>query len=223
MIGVSVILLSEDRAFLKFIALITIPVMHLCYLAAPFLHFDIPNLFDLIGAIPVGNEKAAKVVAYATVFSESISTAHLRSLTPEPRLFIMSNYLSSLDLFRLLFGVDINADAWLGSAAIGYSYHNAFITLHSKTGFVALVFYGLIFFALLVFLRHHRLYFVLLITAMLRWFFDDGIFFESFDYLFYFFVLYAISLVHPVNGRSPSDGMASVTGVSRKIMMGGER
>lgn len=107
-----------------------------------------------------------------------------------PRLSMWLNYLRNLDLFRIIFGANIFTDPWPEGPDFGYNYHNSFINLHSQTGFMGLVVFALMALSLFKFWKSNRFFFVLFSTVIIRWSTDSGIFFESWDFLFYFFIFY---------------------------------
>jgi len=113
-----------------------------------------------------------------------------RETEPSVRLEIWSNYLNNLDIFRLIFGANVFTDPWPEKGVLAYNYHNSFINLHLQTGFMGLITMGLIVFSLFKYFKMNLVYFFLFITVMLRWFTDYGIFFDSFDFIPYFFIFY---------------------------------
>lgn len=110
-----------------------------------------------------------------------------------PRLVMWANYLHNLDLFRLVFGANIFTDPWPQGEEFGYNYHNSWISLHSQTGLMGLVVFALVGLSLLKFWKNNKLFFVLFFAVIIRWSTDTGIFFESWDFLVYFFIFYYLS------------------------------
>lgn len=109
------------------------------------------------------------------------------------RLVLWANYLNNLDLFRLIFGANIFTDPWPQGEEFGYNYHNSWISLHSQTGLMGLVVIGLVGLSLLKFWKNNKLFFVLFSTVIIRWSTDAGLFFESWDFLVYFFIFFYLS------------------------------
>jgi hypothetical protein len=107
---------------------------------------------------------------------------------PDPRIFIWSNYFNNLDVFKVFFGANVHTDPWPDGAIYAYNYHNIFIQLHLQTGLIAIVFYILICSALVKFCRTNKVFFVLLLTICLRGMTDSFLFFESWDFILYFFI-----------------------------------
>jgi hypothetical protein len=110
-----------------------------------------------------------------------------------PRLVMWANYLNNLDFYRLVFGANIFTDPWPEGEEFGYNYHNSWINLHSQTGLMGLVIMALVGLSLLKFWKNNKLFFVLFMAVILRWSTDSGIFFESWDFLVYFFIFYYLS------------------------------
>jgi hypothetical protein len=109
------------------------------------------------------------------------------------RLVLWANYLNNLDFFRLVFGANIFTDPWPQGEEFAFNYHNSWISLHSQTGLMGLVVIALVGFSLLKFWKNNKLFFVLFSAVITRWFTDAGIFFESWDFLVYFFIFYYLS------------------------------
>lgn len=109
------------------------------------------------------------------------------------RLVLWANYLNNLDLFRLIFGANIFIDPWPQGEEFGYNYHNSWISLHSQTGLMGLVVIGLVGLSLLKFWKNNKLFFVLFSSVIIRWSTDAGLFFESWDFLVYFFIFFYLS------------------------------
>lgn len=110
-----------------------------------------------------------------------------------PRLVMWTNYLHNLDFFRLVFGANIFTDPWPEGEELGYNYHNSWISLHSQTGLMGLVIFALVALSLLKFWKNNKLFFVLFSAVIIRWSTDTGLFFESWDFLVYFFIFYYLS------------------------------
>ncbi len=109
------------------------------------------------------------------------------------RLVLWANYFNNLDFSRLFFGANIFTDPWPQGEEFGYNYHNSWISLHSQTGLMGLVVIALVGLSLLKFWKNNKLFFVLFSAVITRWSTDAGIFFESWDFLMYFFIFYYLS------------------------------
>jgi len=107
---------------------------------------------------------------------------------PDPRIFIWSNYFNNLDVVKVFFGANVHTDPWPDGAIYAYNYHNIFIHLHLQTGVFLIVFCILICSALVKFCRTNKLFFVLLLAICLRGMTDTFLFFESWDFIIYFFI-----------------------------------
>lgn len=125
-----------------------------------------------------------------------------------PRLMMWANYLHNLDFFRLVFGANIFTDPWPQGEEFGYNYHNSWISLHSQTGLMGLVVIALVGLSLLKFWKNNKLFFVLFSAVIIRWSTDTGIFFESWDFLVYFFIFYYLSGKADMPGRSGQESNA---------------
>jgi hypothetical protein len=113
-----------------------------------------------------------------------------REVTPSERMDIWAYYFNNLDIFRLIFGVNVHTDPWPEREYLAYNYHNSFINLHLQTGFMGLITIALIIFSLLKYYRINQVFFFLFLTVIFRWSTDLGIFFDSFDFIPFFFIFY---------------------------------
>ena len=109
---------------------------------------------------------------------------------PDVRIEIWQNYLNNLDFFRLIFGANILTDPWPDGELLNYNYHNSYINIHSKTGIMGLITMVFMFFSLIKFYKKNIMFFILFITIILRWSTDIGLFFESWDFIIFFFIFY---------------------------------
>jgi hypothetical protein len=120
---------------------------------------------------------------------------------PDVRFAFWSNYFNNLDTFRVFFGANVLTDPWPDGELHAYNYHNMFIHLHLQTGLMAIVFYILILSSLVKFWRTNKVFFVALLAICLRGMTDTFLFFESWDFIIYFFVYYFLrDLYLSING-----------------------
>jgi len=119
-----------------------------------------------------------------------------RAKEPSARLKIWANYFNNLDAFRFIFGANVFTDPWPEKEILGYNYHNSFISLHSKTGIMGIITMALIIFSLLRYCITNQVFFFLFLTVILRWSTDYGIFFDSFDFIPFFFIFYFLKDIH---------------------------
>jgi len=115
---------------------------------------------------------------------------------PSERLKMWGNYFNNLDLFRLLFGVNVTEDPWIEGEVLGYNYHNSFINLHLQTGMMGLITLALILFTFFKYYRIHQVFLVLWLTLIVRSSTDLLIFFGPFDFLPFFFIFYLLKHPH---------------------------
>jgi hypothetical protein len=115
---------------------------------------------------------------------------------PSERLNMWTNYFYNIDIFRLLFGVNIVEDPWPEGEIFEYNIHNSFINLHLQTGFMGLFTIALIIFAFFKFYRTNQVFLILLLTIVLRSSTDLLIFFGPFDFVPFFFIFYFIKSSH---------------------------
>ncbi len=127
--------------------------------------------------------------------SGSILNILVKSEGDEPRLEIWENYFQNLDTFRLIFGANTKTDPWPDGEFLAYNYHNTFINLHSQTGFMGLVTIFILILALINFYRFDKIFFILLFVLLIRWFTDIGLYFESWDFLPFFFTFVMLSRI----------------------------
>ena len=117
----------------------------------------------------------------------------VRSQEEEARIDIWANYFNNLDIFRFLFGANIKTDPWPDGQILAYNYHNTFINFHSQTGLMGVITIIILIFALFNFSQSNKLLFVLLLALVARWFTDIGLYFESWDYLPFYFTFIVIT------------------------------
>ncbi len=125
------------------------------------------------------------------------------------RMDIWANYFNNLDIFHFIFGANIFNDPWAEKEILAYNYHNSFISLHSKIGFMGLITMALIIFSLFKFYRTNQVFLFLFLTVILRWSTDFGIFFDSFDFIPFFFIFYFLKR------RSLSSSSPSISSIYR--------
>lgn len=118
------------------------------------------------------------------------ASTHDVNILESRRWIFWSNYFNNLDVFRLIFGVNVLEDPWPEGAAMDYNYHNSFIHLHLQTGLMGLITIALILFALFKFYRTNKIYFFLLLSFILRASTDFFVFFSRFDFILFFFIFY---------------------------------
>jgi hypothetical protein len=117
------------------------------------------------------------------------------------------NYFQGLDAQGFIFGVPSKYEL-IDGKIFRYNYHNSFLALHAKIGIFSLPFLICLIWSAFVLLKHNKLFLVLLASASMRWFVDEGMFFESFDFIFYFFIFYAIYVVGTVKSDKGSQKFA---------------
>jgi hypothetical protein len=127
-----------------------------------------------------------------SIFGNAIDHYLARQMAtgPSERWTMWMNYFNNLDIFRLIFGVNVVEDPWPEGEINEYNYHNSFINLHLQTGFMGLITLALIIFLLFKFFRINQVFLFLLLTVILRWSTDNFIFFGSFDFIPFFFIFY---------------------------------
>lgn len=131
-----------------------------------------------------------KILEFGSSFSfsrGSILNIVVKSEGDEPRFEIWSNYLKNLDTFRLIFGANVKTDPWPDGAELAYNYHNTFINLHSQTGLMGILTLFILLLALFRLFWYDKIYFILFAALFTRWFTDIGLYFESWDFLPFFF------------------------------------
>jgi hypothetical protein len=111
---------------------------------------------------------------------------------PDVRVDIWQNYFNNLDFYRLIFGANVLTDPWPEGEVLAYNYHNTFINLHLQTGFMGIATIFLFIVSLTKFLLKNQIFFVLFLSLSIRWFTDIGLYFESWDYLPFFFTSMAL-------------------------------
>ena len=122
-------------------------------------------------------------------------TSYLRftthSFIQEPRIFILKDYLNNLNITNILFGINLK-NSWPGGLIYNFDLHNSFLNLTSMAGLIGWCNILMSIFALLIFLRKNLLFFILFLSLIVLCTTDGFIFFESWDFLFLFFIVNAI-------------------------------
>ena len=108
---------------------------------------------------------------------------------PDVRVELWQNYFN---FYRVLFGANVLTDPWPDGKEWAYNYHNTYINLHLQTGLMGIFTIFLFIYSLTKFLFNNQIFFVLFLTLSLRWFTDTGLYFESWDYLPFFFTFLAL-------------------------------
>lgn len=137
-----------------------------------------------------------QVVSFALnvpFLTRSATNYLVRNQQEEARIEIWGNYFNNLDIFRFLFGANIKTDPWPDGQTLAYNYHNTFINLHSQTGLMGVITIIILIFALFKFSQSNKLLFVLLLALVARWFTDIGLYFESWDFLPFYFTFIVIT------------------------------
>ncbi len=140
-------------------------------------------------------EKLLEIGLRFSFLSGSLINILVKSEGDEPRLGIWENYFQNLDTFRLIFGANTKTDPWPDGEFLAYNYHNTFINLHSQTGLMAIITILILIFALINFYLSDKIFFVLLVVLLTRWFTDIGLYFESWDFLPFFFTFVMLSRI----------------------------
>ena len=144
-----------------------------------------------------------------SIFSNAIDRflASATGEVPNVRMRIWANYFNNLDISRVIFGVNVLTDPWPDGELLAYNYHSSFINLHLQTGFMGLIVMVLIILSLFKFFRKNQVFFFLFLTVILRWSTDIGLFFESWDFIPFFFIFYYLTcIIHKKNCTAPSAG-----------------
>jgi hypothetical protein len=134
----------------------------------------------------------------SSFFSNAINNYLARNMETRPseRIVMWTNYFNNLDISRILFGVNVLEDPWPDGERLAYNYHNIFINLHLQTGLMGLIVIGLMIFSLFTYFRTNKVFFFLLLAVILRWSTDIGLFFESWDFIPFFFIFYFLRNSH---------------------------
>jgi hypothetical protein len=136
-----------------------------------------------------------------TIFTDSFLTATSRFDSDEERLIVWSNYFNNLNGYRVFFGSNIFEDPWPEGSVLGFNYHNSFIHLHARTGMMGLLLVALTITVLIGFWNSNRFYFVLFFALIVRISTDWVLFFESFDFIFYYFIFLYVCTFSKESGR----------------------
>jgi hypothetical protein len=119
-----------------------------------------------------------------------LAKGRLMDLEVSSRWALWTNYFNNLDIFRVIFGVNVETDPFPTEINHLFNYHNSFIQLHLQTGIMGLITMALIIIALFKFFWTNQVYFVLLLALILRGMTDSIFFFNRFDFIPFFFIFY---------------------------------
>jgi hypothetical protein len=159
--------------------------------------------FDVLSAILINS----------SFFSNAIDNYLARNMETRPseRIVMWTNYFNNLDISRILFGVNVLEDPWPDGERLAYNYHNTFINLHLQTGFMGLIVIVLMIFSLFKYFSTNKVFFFLLLAVILRWSTDIGLFFESWDFIPFFFIFHFLRDSHFRVSPSLSPRSAGIT------------
>lgn len=120
---------------------------------------------------------------------------------PEVRLDIWNNYFNNLNFSKFLFGVNPKIDPWPDGQILAYNYHNTFINLHAQAGLMGIITMLLLTVSFFKLIKYNKVLSILLLTLLTRWFTDTGLYFESWDFLPYFFSFIILSRKYLENNK----------------------
>ncbi len=107
------------------------------------------------------------------------------------RELLRNSYFDNLNIFTLLFGYNYSGNGiysiWNNNP------HNSFIELHHKAGFLFFPIVATLFYAILVFLKKNKFYFIIIVALLIRASTDRVFFLTHYDYLIIALVLIALS------------------------------
>ncbi|NQV76104.1 MAG: hypothetical protein HQ491_08640, partial [Bacteroidetes bacterium] len=144
------------------------------------LYYSLDSIIMYVIDIPIFTKAASLYLSKAELGQSDV------------RWDIWQNYFNNLDLNRLIFGANVFTDPWPDGKILAYNYHNTYINLHLQTGFMGIATIVLCMLSLIRFLFKNQIFFVLFFSLTLRWFTDIGLYFESWDYLPFFFTFLAL-------------------------------
>jgi hypothetical protein len=120
---------------------------------------------------------------------------------PEARLDIWNNYFNNLNFSKFLFGVNPKIDPWPDGQILAYNYHNTFINLHAQAGLMGIITMLMLAVSFFKLIKYNKVLSILLLTLLTRWFTDTGLYFESWDFLPYFFSFIILSRNYLENNK----------------------
>ena len=121
---------------------------------------------------------------------ENYNYKYINKIGTSGRLEIWENYINHIHLKEFFIGINIYEMPWEEGRAYMFNTHNSFIALHSRlgiTGVFLLIF--LIFLTFFYFYRGEIINSLLLVVILFRWSFDEGLFFESWDFIVYYLII----------------------------------
>lgn len=125
-----------------------------------------------------------------------------RGITDGSRASLLRTYLDNLDMKNLLLGYDFSNDPLF--IRFGLNPHNSFIDFHQRGGLLFFPALLLILVAMFKSLLHHRLYFALFVTLLLRASTDRFLFLTFYDYVLMTLIFLSFySPTHPVDENRP--------------------
>jgi len=120
----------------------------------------------------------------------------------DPRISMALDYFQSVDTFSFIFGSDLK-QAWPAGARWNYDPHNSFINLICKNGILGYLNIILTLTTLKFLFKMNILFFVLFLNYIILALTDSFLFYESWDFLFIFFLAYSFSAVSFSNIKFP--------------------
>ncbi|TXT34505.1 MAG: Uncharacterized protein FD136_254, partial [Chitinophagaceae bacterium] len=158
----------------------------------------------IIGSLYIN--QITNIILNSSFFFGAVSNYLAKSsvMGPEERILIWENYFYNLDYLRILFGTNVFTDQWAEGFRLAYNYHNAFIALHSQTGFMGIIIMMIIIISLFKFYKTDKVFFFLFLTLVIRSYTDTFIFFESWDFIAYYFIFYFLIGIKNIVPRSLS-------------------
>lgn len=122
----------------------------------------------------------------------SIYLARDAEAGPDIRFHLWQYYFNNLDFYKIVFGLNVFSEPWPRGQEFAYNYHNSYINLHLQTGLMGLFTISLFILSIIKFFFKNQIFFVLFLALSLRWLVDVGLYFETWDYLPFFFTFLSL-------------------------------
>jgi hypothetical protein len=173
----------------------------LCFLGICWINYKHLRLILLLGLFFISTATILFHKEFGTFlgnfyfFESSVQRFSTHSFFNDPRINIISTYFKTLDLYSIFFGADLKK-IWPEGVFWNFDPHNSFINLTYKNGLIGYLNLILVLFSLCVLLKKNLLFFILFLSYILLALADSFLFYESWDFVYFFFIAYSISLIN---------------------------
>jgi hypothetical protein len=153
------------------------------------------GLFFIFTAVILFHDELRTIFKNLYFFEFAVQRFSTHSFFHDPRINMITAYFKTVDHNSFLFGTDLKK-AWPEGVFWNFDPHNSFINLMCKNGLIGFLNLILVLFSLNVLLKKNLLFFILFLSYILLALADSFLFYESWDFVYLFFIAYSISLIN---------------------------